>query len=135
MSRRELAYWALTDALDLLRNAERLGQRVVVIDADQGLPCWTPAVDVYEDGKEIQLVVALPGVDPKAISLALEDGELVVRGERPLPAAFHHGAIHRLEIPYGRFERKITLPRGKFELERDYVEHGCLVLLLRRIDA
>lgn len=135
MSRRELPYWALTDALDLLRNAERLGQRVVVIDADQGLPCWTPAVDVYEDGEEIQLVVALPGVDPKAISFALEDGELVVRGERPLPAAFHHGAIHRLEIPYGRFERKITLPRGKFELERDYVEHGCLVLLLRRIDA
>lgn len=135
MSRRELAYWALTDALDLLRNAERLGQRVVVIDAAEGLPCWAPSVDVCEDGVEIRLVVALPGVDPKAIALALEDGELVVRGQRPVPAAFHHGAIHRLEIPYGRFERKIALPRGKFQLERNDVEHGCLVLLLRRIDA
>jgi HSP20 family molecular chaperone IbpA len=33
-----------------------------------------------------------------------------------------------MEIPYGRFERRIALPTGRYELtERSYT-NGCLVL-------
>lgn len=133
MAHHDVALWALTDAIELLRNAERFEQRVVALDSSEDVPCWRPATDVYEYGKELRLVVALPGVDPTAISLTIENNALVVRGERPIPPACRLSAIHRLEIPYGRFERKIRLPNGNFQLHQEYIDHGCLVLLLRNL--
>ena len=50
-----------------------------------------------------------------------------------LPAHLRRAAIHRLEIPYGRFERRIALPAGEFELLDRRLEHGCLALELRRL--
>ena len=58
---------------------------------------------------------------------------IIVRGERSLPANSRRAAIHRLEIPYGRFERRIALPAGAFELMDRQLEHGCLALTLRRL--
>jgi HSP20 family molecular chaperone IbpA len=48
---------------------------------------------------------------------------------RALPVQRHTTALHRLEIPYGRFERRFALPAGHYyELtERSYT-NGCLVL-------
>jgi HSP20 family protein len=47
-----------------------------------------------------------------------------------LPLRRNATALHRLEIPYGRFERRIALPGGRYELlERSYT-NGCLVLRL-----
>ena len=40
--------------------------------------------------------------------------------------------IRRLEIPYGRFERRLTLPAGHYELIEQACQHGCLMLRLRR---
>jgi HSP20 family protein len=42
-------------------------------------------------------------------------------------------AIHRLEIPYGRFERRIPLPPGNYRLHEQFLEDGCLVLVLRHL--
>jgi HSP20 family molecular chaperone IbpA len=64
--------------------------------------------------------------------VSFDGGVLVVRGERPLPAEYHEGAIRRLELPYGRFERRIAIPAGHFELHEQRFENGCLVLGLRR---
>jgi HSP20 family molecular chaperone IbpA len=58
---------------------------------------------------------------------------IIVRGERSLPANSRRAAIRRLEIPYGQFERRIALPAGQFELFDRRLEHGCLVLGLRRL--
>jgi hypothetical protein len=41
-------------------------------------------------------------------------------------------ALKRLEIPYGRFERRIELPPGHYEIEQRDLEYGCLRLILRR---
>jgi HSP20 family molecular chaperone IbpA len=41
--------------------------------------------------------------------------------------------IYRLEIPYGRFERRIPLPTGRYQLADRRLENGCLVLALRRL--
>jgi len=52
----------------------------------------------------------------------------VIAAERALPVQRHATALHRLEIPYGRFERRIALPAARYELmERSYT-NGCLVL-------
>ncbi len=131
MTRHDSRSWIWAEALALLRNAERWQQRVVALDAASGFPCWQPAIDLYEQGGELTLFVALPGVAASQLEVIVEPTQLVVRGTRPIPPAFKRAAIHRLEIPYGRFERRIALPRGDFRLQEQLFEHGCLVLSLR----
>ena len=123
--------WA--EALELLQDAERLQRQFFRIGVLQGAPCWEPPVDLYESGDKLRLLVALPGVTPQQMEVVLAPNLIIVRGERSLPASSRRAAIHRLEIPYGRFERRIALPAGGFELIDQRLEHGCLVLELRRL--
>ena len=57
---------------------------------------------------------------------------LIISGQRRLPVS-SESQIHRLEIPYGCFERKIELPIGHFEIGMRELIHGCLLVLLRKI--
>jgi HSP20 family molecular chaperone IbpA len=43
--------------------------------------------------------------------------------------------IHRLEMPHGRFERRIRLPSGRYERVRRAAAHGCLVITLEKSGA
>ena len=123
--------WA--EALELLQSAERMQRQFFQVGVAQGAPCWEPPVDLYENGAELRLLVALPGVTAQQVEVVLTPTLIIVRGERSLPTNSRRAAIHRLEIPYGRFERRIALPAGQFELLDRRLEHGCLVLELRRL--
>lgn len=125
--------WMWAEALELLQDAERLQHQFFRIGTLQGAPCWEPPVDLYQNGNELCLLVALPGVTPQQIKVVLAPGLLIVHGERSLPANSRRAAIHRLEIPYGQFERRIALPAAEFELTDQQLEHGCLLLTLRRL--
>ena len=125
--------WMWAEALELLQNAERLQHQFFQIGVLHGAPCWEPPVDLYENGRELRLVVALPGVTPEQVEVVFAPSLIIVRGERSLPANSRRAAIHRLEIPYGHFERRVALPPGQFELIDRRLEHGCLVLELRRL--
>lgn len=131
--RRNTGFWIWTEALDLLRNAERLQQRFVARDTLHRVPCWEPAVDMYEQGDELTLCIALPGVNPRQFEVIIDAAGLVIHGRRPIPSALQGAAIHRLEIPYGRFERRIALPAGNFRMHRQFFEDGCLVLVLHQL--
>ena len=133
MRRSNTGFWIWAEALDLLRNAERLQQRFAAREALHRVPCWEPAVDLYQQGDELTLFVALPGVSPRQFEVIIEGAGLVVHGSRPIPAALQRAAIHRLEIPYGRFERRIALPPGDFRVHQQFFEDGCLVLVLHTL--
>ena len=133
MRARDPRSWMWAEALELLQDAERLQRQFFRIGVAEGAPCWEPPVDLYENGGELRLLVALPGVTPQQLEVALAPGVIIVRGERSLPTNSRRAAIHRLEIPYGRFERRISLPDGGFELVDQRLEHGCLVLTLHRL--
>src|SRR5690606_26770588 len=91
---------------------------------------WEPPVDIFEGADEFCVVVALPGVQAAKLQVAIEDRMVVVSGVRELPLTARSAAIHRLEIPHGRFERRIPLPVGTQRLARYELENGCLVLCL-----
>ena len=131
MTRYAAGVWVWADALDLLRNGERLPQRYAPPAASDGVPCWQPAVDLYEQDEGLTLFVALPGVSSRQIEVVVAGDELIVRGRRPIPEALRKAAIHRLEIPYGRFERRVPLPPGRFRVHQQFFEDGCLVLVVR----
>ncbi len=131
MRSRDGRFWMWAEALDLLQGGEQLRRRFFTVESLQSLPCWEPSVDLYENGDELRLLVALPGVNSRQVEVLLDDQGLVVRGERPIPSVCQQAAIHRLEIPYGRFERRIALPPGHYRLHEQFIEDGCLVLVLR----
>lgn len=132
MRSRDPRTWMWAEALDLLQSAERLQRQFFQLGSTQGAPSWEPPVDLYETGNELWILVALPGVTTEQLEVAIEGAVIVVRGERPLPMGA--ATIHRLEIPYGRFQRRITLPAGRFQILERKLEHGCLVLCLQRIE-
>jgi HSP20 family molecular chaperone IbpA len=122
--------WA--EAVDLLERAERMQRQFFRLAAGAGRPRWEPPVDVYVRGDEILVEVALPGVPSERVELVCAPGELIVRGERRLSGHWSTAPIHRLEIPYGRFERRLALPAGAWELVDQELTNGCLQLLLAR---
>lgn len=121
-----LAMWAR--ACRLLEQAERL-QRYFFHPA--GPAAWQAPVDVFETDQDVHVVVALPGVPPAGVTVAIEADGIAVAGSRRLagPAG---ARIRRLEIPHGRFERRISLPMARLELVRRDLADGCLWLVLRK---
>jgi HSP20 family molecular chaperone IbpA len=126
--------WMWAEAMGLLQTAGRLQRQFFHVGRYDDAACWAPPVDIYETADGLWILVALPGVAPEHVSVAIDGAAIVVSGERPLPVESRRGAIHRLEIPYGRFERRIALPAGRFELIERELERGCLILGLRRLD-
>ena len=109
----------LETAIDALERAERLHRQFFRLAGQPSrTPVWEPPIEVFEHDGQLAIVVALPGVRPDQVNLTLEGGTLIVVAERNLPQGFAVGAVHCMEIPYGRFERHIRLPAGHFRLAR-----------------
>lgn len=125
--------WMLAEAVELLQTADRLQRQFFQIGPPGDAPCWEPPVDMYVNDREIGLLIALPGVVPERFEVSLEQQAIVVRGERSFGANLGTGAILRMEIPYGRFERRILLPFGIFQLNEMLLENGCLKITLDRL--
>ena len=119
------------EALALLDQAERLQKAFTrPNDAEQS---WEPPVDVLETSEALFVHVALPGVSAEAIVVGLESDSLTVSAVRGFPVTARGARLHRVEIPYGRFFRRIPLPVKRLEpAGRSFID-GCLTLAFRKI--
>ena len=126
--------WMWAEACEMLARAERLHRQFFQPARGRAqTPTWEPPADVVETDREVLILVALPGVDPDRIEAVIDGGTLMVLGHRGLPAELRDAVIHRLEIPLGRFERRVPLPPGRYEAPRRYAVHGCLLVTLRKL--
>ena len=120
------------EALSMLDRAQRL-QRQFFTHASVA---WEPPVDIVETGETLQMHVALPGVSADSITVALDPAGITISALRPFPCRGEDSQIHRLEIPYGRFERHIALALGDpytpLELAGKLLQDGVLTLTFRR---
>src|SRR3972149_1094517 len=66
---------------------------------------WSPPTDVFEDGKEIRVTMAVPGIRIEDINVHCERGMLTVRGVRREPCDTGR-RYHTMEIPVGPFGRR-----------------------------
>ena len=120
----------------MLARAERLHREFFrPVRSPTSAPTWEPPVDVLETGREVLVLVALPGVDPDRVEVAIEGDELVIVGMRVLPPELRTAMIHRLELPQGRFERRVRLPSGQYRSVRRSTENGCLLIRLDKTEA
>lgn len=113
------------EACAMLKQAEQLHRQFFKPSGSAAR--WEPPVDVFETERELTIITALPGVSPEAVRAEIEGATLIITGTRPLPAAGHRANIVRLEIPYGRFERRITLS-SRLQLVTRELQNGCLIL-------
>ena len=135
MSSRNATGWMWAEACQLLDQADRMHRQFFRLAASaRSRAVWEPPVDVFEDEREVVIVVALPGVAEQGVELTLEAGVLIVRAERHIPAAGARGAVRRLEIPYGHFERRIPLANLRLEAGTREFSDGCLILRLRKAE-
>jgi HSP20 family protein len=74
-----------------------------------GTTSWIPAADIYESENELVVNLDLPGVDPKAIDVRVENNVLSIRGERQFDEKQNKENFHRVERPYGPFARSFTV--------------------------
>jgi HSP20 family protein len=73
---------------------------------------FSPVVDVTESDKEVKVNVELPGVDEKNIELSIQDGRLVIRGEKKEEKEEKEKGYYRTERTFGEFYRMISMPAG-----------------------
>jgi HSP20 family molecular chaperone IbpA len=121
-----------SEALSMLDRAERLQRQFF----HHAAAAWEPPVDITESAEQLQVQVALPGVPADSITIALDPAGLTVSAARPFPCGDDTQNIHRIEIPYGRFERQIGLPLGDpyapLELVEKKFANGVLTLVFKK---
>ena len=132
MAAREVQVWMWSEAVEMLARAERMHRELFRPAAGRPIPTWEPPVDVLETAREVLVIVALPGVNTDAVEVTIDNGGLTVVGVRAPPAALRDAVIHRLELPQGRFERRVDLPAGRYSDVRRAVVDGCLVISLEK---
>lgn len=134
MSSHERSSVLFAEAVELLREADRMHRQFFGLGPARAAagPSWEPPVDIIESDRGLTIRIALPGVPANTVEVTTVGTTLRVVAVRPMDA-LHGDVIHRLEIPYGRFERHIELPRGRYEMIGDEHVDGCLTLVLRRL--
>ncbi len=124
--------WMWSEACDTLARAERLHRQFF---QPRRPGTWEPPVDILETEHEVLLFVALPGVSLDKVEAVIEGADLLIAGTRILPPQLRTAVIHRIELPQGRFERRVRLPAGRYRDVTRSAADGCLVITLLKAEA
>lgn len=133
----DLLFWQ--QASDLLEQAERIQRNFLQFavsvhyqsSASQA-SCWAPPLNVIEADQTIWVIAALPGVSREEIEIRIEENELVIAGRRSPPECCQEGELRVWEIPLGRFQRRLRLPRQKLALGEARLYNGLFIVELKK---
>ena len=79
-------------------------------ESGSAVVAWAPRVDIKEEAERFVIYADLPGVDPQAIEVQMDNGILSIRGERSSPTSGDTGRHAHAERRYGGFHRCFALP-------------------------
>jgi HSP20 family protein len=102
-----------------------------------GPRAWTPACNTFEDEQGFWVRAALPGVDRKNIEIVVEDGVLLLKGERKEEASDETRTYFAREIGWGAFSRSFRLPTNvdTTKVEATYKDGILSIALPKREDS
>ena len=83
-----------------------------LFNEDRATQRWTPAMDLVEADDHFLLKADLPGMAEDDVSIEIQDGALVISGERKAEHETSGRGWFRVERSFGRFARTLTLPDG-----------------------
>ena len=100
--------WMWSEACEMLARAERMHRELFRPGGTQARqPAWEPPVDILETEFEVLVAGGVARRRTPTGEAVIEDGELVIAGTRTYPPALRTAVIHRLELPQGRFYRRL----------------------------
>lgn len=73
---------------------------------------FQPRIDVVDEGPVLRVTAELPGMERGDLNLTVEDGALVLRGEKKQDMCNEEAGCYRLERAHGRFVRTIPMPEN-----------------------
>lgn len=92
---------------------------------------WQPAVDIFEDEREVVVKMEVPEIEQKDIDVQIEGDTLIISGERRLEREESRQNYHRIERSYGPFRRTFALPAAVDQGQiRASIESGVLKVIL-----
>jgi len=99
------------------------------------MSAWGPALDLGEEKDNLWVRVEIPGMKKEDIEVSLEEGMLVISGERKPNADYREAQVHRSERFYGRFSRSVALPTAvnPDKVKASYVD-GILTVTLPKAE-
>jgi HSP20 family protein len=77
---------------------------------DITLADWMPLADITEDEREYLIKAELPELKREDVKVTVENGVLIISGERKFEKEEKKRKFHRVERGYGTFMRSFTLP-------------------------
>lgn len=102
-------------------------------ESDETFVCdWAPRIDIKEDDKQYLIIADVPGVDPeKGIDIHMEDGVLVIKGEKESKKEESSKDFVRVERSRGTFMRRFNLPES-IDAEKISAKskHGVLEIVI-----
>jgi len=122
--------WSPTRQFHVHHDVDHVFPSFFAGDTPQGAPpdpFWSPAVDGRIEDGLVVIQLALPGVDPKDVTVSLMDNVLTVTGERKADPDTTVRDYFVREVASGAFQRSFELPEG---VDAAHVEathaHGML---------
>ncbi|SOC85688.1 heat shock protein Hsp20 [Ensifer adhaerens] len=79
---------------------------------------FVPAIDVAEHPKEFVLTAELPGLEAKDIEIKLQNGSIVMKGQKEASSETKEAEYYISERQFGAFCRTLSLPDG---VDRDRI--------------
>ena len=122
---------------EVLNEFNRLFERAGDIDESTSATAeWAPAVDIEEHADKYVLHADVPGVDPNAIEITLENDVLTLSGSREALVEQKGVESRRVERITGRFLSRFTLPESvDAEAVKATGRHGVLEIVIPKREA
>lgn len=99
------------------------GRDLPLFSRQTDLSDWQPAMDIEQKDNLYIVKADIPGVDPKDIKVAMENGNLIIEGKRESKAEENNKNYRRVERHFGSFYRCINLPDASDEHKK--IEAHC----------
>jgi HSP20 family protein len=76
---------------------------------DKEATTWMPRLDVFKKDNDLVVKADLPGIQKEDIQVYLEEGDLILKGERKEETKVEEESYYRAECTYGSFYRRLPL--------------------------
>lgn len=126
----------LFEDMDAMAGGSGMGSTMFPLGEGMHSGDWMPAMDLFDRDDTLVMRAELPGCERSDIEIRVEDGALIVEGERHMDEEQTRAGYYQSERRYGRFQRAISLPS---DIDEDNVKanfaNGILEVIMPRSGA
>jgi HSP20 family protein len=105
----------MSDIFDEIKRFERDMELLLsdFMNSTKGIPYkggWKPLINIFEKENSLVILIEAAGVKPENIKITIERNILTISGKREDPFSKEQRNFYSMEISFGTFERRISLP-------------------------